>query len=65
MQPHSEIRVCRVRTLQVGHKLIILDKHHPLRYVNLITNEVHQYSEDEQPIRMLEPIEIPEDFYND
>lgn len=33
----------KVKTLQVGKKLIILDGREPLRYVDLTTNKVHQY----------------------
>lgn len=33
----------RVKTLQVGKKLLIMDGKSPLRYVDLTTNKVHQY----------------------
>ena len=32
-----------VKTVQVGHKLIIANGQDPLRYVDLTTNKVHQY----------------------
>lgn len=34
----------KVRTVQVGNRLIILDGKSPLRYLDLTTNKVHVYS---------------------
>lgn len=36
--------VMKVRTVQVGNRLIIADGKSPLRYVDLTTNKVHVYS---------------------
>lgn len=35
----------KVKTVQVGNKLIMMDGEIPLRYVDLTTNKVHQYKE--------------------
>jgi hypothetical protein len=35
--------IYKVTTTQVGHKLLLLDGHNPLRYVDLATNKVHTY----------------------
>lgn len=35
--------VAKVKTLQVGNKLFILNGVDPLRYVDLSNNKVHQY----------------------
>lgn len=33
----------KVKTLQIGKRLIIVDGFSPLRYVDLTTNKVHKY----------------------
>jgi len=33
----------KVKTLQLGNRLIIMDGFSPLRYVDLTTNKVHKY----------------------
>jgi hypothetical protein len=38
----------RVKTLQVGNKLIILDGKGPIRLLNLKTNKVHIYKNKEK-----------------
>lgn len=39
----SEPEYPKVETVQVGHRLIITDGEHALRYVDLTTNKVHEY----------------------
>lgn len=35
--------VYRAETVQVGNRLIILDGHNPIRYIDLSTNKVKMY----------------------
>lgn len=34
----------KVRTIQLGNKLVIVDGFSPLRYLDLTTNKVHKYN---------------------
>ena len=39
----KKLPVYKARTVQVNGRLIIMDGHNPLRYVDLATNKVYQY----------------------
>lgn len=48
----------KVRTVQVGNRLVILNGKDPLRYMDLVTNKVHTYQEpgDKIPVHILKEI---------